>query len=100
MTQLQETGGIVEELNQEKVTVNVESLKRVERKRTYAEVLSNIVTNTVVNEFKAEKSDKDNIMWQNICKANYGLCGYDKIESDDFPIENKIETRKRAKGRG
>ena len=61
-TQLQETGGIVEELNQEKVTVNVESLKRVERKRTYAEVLSNIVTNTVVNEFKAEKSDKDNIM--------------------------------------
>lgn len=62
MTQLQETGGIVEELNQEKVTVNVESLKRVERKRTYAEVLSNIVTNTVVNEFKAEKSDKDNIM--------------------------------------
>ena len=62
MTQLQETGGIVEELNQEKVTVNVESLKRVERKRTYAEVLSNIVTNTVVNELKAEKSDKDNIM--------------------------------------
>ena len=62
MTQLQETGGIVEGLNQEKVTVNVESLKRVERKRTYAEVLSNIVTNTVVNEFKAEKSDKDNIM--------------------------------------
>ena len=62
MTQLQETGGIVEELNQEKVTVNVESLKRVERKRTYAEVLSNIVKNTVVNEFKAEKSDKDNIM--------------------------------------
>ena len=62
MTQLQETGGIVEELNQEKVAVNVESLKRVERKRTYAEVLSNIVTNTVVNEFKAEKSDKDNIM--------------------------------------
>ena len=62
MTQLQETGGIVEELNQEKVTVNVESLKRMERKRTYAEVLSNIVTNTVVNEFKAEKSDKDNIM--------------------------------------
>ena len=62
MTQLQETGGIVEELNQEKVTVNVESLKRVERKRTYAEVLSNIVTNTVVNEFKVEKSDKDNIM--------------------------------------
>ena len=62
MTQLQETGGIVEELNQEKVTVNVESLKRVERKRAYAEVLSNIVTNTVVNEFKAEKSDKDNIM--------------------------------------
>ena len=62
MTQLQETGGIVEELNQEKVTVNVESLKRVGRKRTYAEVLSNIVTNTVVNEFKVEKSDKDNIM--------------------------------------
>ena len=62
MTQLQETGGIVEELNQEKVAVNVESLKRVERKRTYAEVLSNIVTNTVVNEFKAEKSDTDNIM--------------------------------------
>ena len=62
MTQLQETGGIVEELNQEKVTVNLESLKQVERKRTYAEVLSNIVTNTVVNEFKAEKSDKDNIM--------------------------------------
>ena len=62
MTQLQETGGIVEELNQEKVTVNAESLKRVERKRTYAEVLSNIVTNAVVNEFKAEKSDKDNIM--------------------------------------
>ena len=62
VTQLQETGGIVEELNQEKVTVNVESLKRVERKRTYAEVLSNIVTNTVVNELKAEKSDKDNIM--------------------------------------
>ena len=62
MTQLQETGGIVEELNQEKVTVNLESLKQVERKRTYAEVLSNIVTNTVVKEFKAEKSDKDNIM--------------------------------------
>ena len=37
MTQLQETGGITEELHQEKVTVDVESIKGVERKRTYAE---------------------------------------------------------------
>ena len=34
MTQLQKTGGITEELDQEKVTVDVESIKGVERKRT------------------------------------------------------------------
>ena len=37
MTQLQKTGGITEELHQEKVTVDVESIKGVEKKRTYAE---------------------------------------------------------------
>ena len=47
MTQLQKTGGIVEELDQEKVRVNVESLEWVGRKRTYVKVLSKVVSNTV-----------------------------------------------------
>ena len=47
MTQLQKTGGIVEELDQEKVRVNVESLEWVGRKRTCVKVLSKVVSNTV-----------------------------------------------------
>ena len=48
LTQRQKIGAINEELNQEKVTVNAVSLEGVERKRTYAKVLSKVVTNTVV----------------------------------------------------
>ena len=46
ITQLLKNGGIIGELDQEKVTVDIESIEGVERKRTYAEVLSKIVTNT------------------------------------------------------
>ena len=46
ITQLLKNGGITGELDQEKVTVDIESIEGVERKRTYAEVLSKIVTNT------------------------------------------------------
>ena len=94
MTQLQKTGGIVVVLNQEKVTVNVESLEGVERKRTYAEVLSKVVTNRVATNSKLKNIDKDKIMGQNICKASYSLCGYNKIENGDFAIENKMSDRK------
>ena len=65
-TTKQKTGGITEELNQEKVTVNVESIVGVERKITYVEVLSKIVTNTVVTNSKPKNTDKDKIMEPNV----------------------------------
>ena len=57
-------------LNQEKVTVNVESLEGMERKRIYAEVLSEVVTNTVVTNLKLKYTNKDNIMEPNVCEIN------------------------------
>ena len=47
MTQLQKTVGIVQELDQEKVRVNVESLEWVGKKKTYAEVLLKVGSNTI-----------------------------------------------------
>ena len=96
-TAKQKTGGITEELNQEKVTVNVESIVGVERKITYAEVLSKIVTNTVVTNSKPKNTDKDKIMEPNVCKANYSLCEDNKIEGGEnihFTIENKMSDGK------
>ena len=63
MTQLRTTGGIIEESNQEKVTVDVESIEGVERKVTHVEVLSKVVCRGVIessykhsrNKVKAEK---------------------------------------------
>ena len=57
-------------LNQEKVTVNVESLEGMERKRIYAEVLSEVVTNTVVTNLKLKYTNKDNIMEPHVCEIN------------------------------
>ena len=90
-------GGITEELNQEKVTVNVVSLEGVERKRTYAEALSKVVTNTVVTNSRPKNSDRDKIMEPNVCKANASFCGDNKIEGGKnihFAIENKMSDGK------
>ena len=63
MTQLQKTGGIMQELDQEKGTVDAESIEEVERKITYADVLSKVVTNTVGTNSNPKSTDK---------KQNYG----------------------------
>ena len=93
LTQRQKIGGINKELNQEKVTVNVVSLEGVESKRTYAEVLSKVVTKTVVTNSRLKNIDRDKIMEPNVCKANYSFCGDNKIEVEKnirFAIENKM----------
>ena len=93
MTQLQETGGITEELDQKEVTVDADSIKGVERKRTYAEVLSKVVTNTVGTKSNPKNTDKNKIMGKNISKASCTLRGDNKIDdgkSIHFAIENKM----------
>ena len=75
MAQLQTTGGIIEELNQEKITVNVDSLEGVEGETAYAKVPSKVDTNSVVTNSKPKNTNKDKIMEPNICKANFSLCG-------------------------
>ena len=80
-------------MNQEKVTVNVVSLEGVERKGIYAEVLSKVVTNTVVTNSRPKNTDRDKIIEPNVCKANYSFCGDNKIEGGKnirFAIENKL----------
>ena len=89
MTQLQRSGGIVEKLNQEKFTANAESLEGVERKKTYAEVQSKVVPNTVLTYLKLENTDKDKTMEWNVLKANYSLCGDNKIEGGCFELKKK-----------
>ena len=97
LTQRQKIGGINEELNQEKFTVNVVSLEKVERKRAYAEVLLKVVTKTVVTNSRPRNTDRDKIMETNVCKANYNFCGDNKIEGGKnihFAMENKISDGK------
>ena len=98
MTQLQKTGGITEELDQEKVAVDVESTKGVERKRTYAEVLSKVVTNTVGTNSNPKNTDKNKIMETNVSKDSCSLRGDNKIECGKnihFAIENKMSDGKK-----
>ena len=100
MTQVQKTGGIIEELNQEKVTVDVKSLEGVERKRSYAEMLPKVVTNTVGTSWKPKNIDKNKIMEPVESKANYSLCRDNKIEGGKnihFAIENKWSDWKKNK---
>ena len=83
LTQRQKIGGINEELNQEKVTLNLVSLEGVERKRTYAEVLSKVVTKTVVTNLRPKNTDRD----------KNSFCGDNKIEGGKnihFAMENQI----------
>ena len=75
MTQLQTTRGIIEELNWEKITVNVEPLEGVERKTVYAKVLSKVVTNIEATNSRPNNTKKDKIKKQNVCKANSSFCG-------------------------
>ena len=89
MTRLQKTGGIIEELDQEKVTFDVKSIKRVERKRTYAELLSKVVSNTVGTNSKPKNTDKKKTMEPNFSKANCSLRG----ENIHFSIENKMSDK-------
>ena len=58
MTQLQQTGGIIKGLDEEKVEVDVESIQGVGKKRTHAEVLSKVVKNTVGTHSKPKNTDK------------------------------------------
>ena len=93
LTQRQKIGGLNEELNQEKVTLNLVSLEGVELKRTYAEVLSKVVTKTVVTNLRPKNTDRDKIMEPNVCKANYSFCGDNKIEGGKnihFAMENQM----------
>ena len=94
VTQLQKTGGITEKLDQEKATVDVESIKGVERKTTYAEVLSKVVgTNS-----NPKNTDKNKIMETNISKASSSLRRNNKIEGGKnihFAIENKMSDGKK-----
>ena len=48
---------IIEELNQKKLTVNVESLEGLESRRTFGEVLTKVVTNTVITNSKMKNID-------------------------------------------
>ena len=66
MTQLQKTSVIIEKLTQKKITVDVEFLEGVERRRTFDEVLS-------------KNTDNNKIMKPNVSKANNSLCGNSKI---------------------
>ena len=62
MTQLQKTGGIIEELDEEKVEVDVESMEGVGKKKTYVEVLLKVVINTVGTHSKPKNTDNNKIM--------------------------------------
>ena len=98
MTQLRTTGGIIEELDQEKVTVDVESIEGVERKVTYVEVLSKVVTNTVGTKLKPKNTNKNKIMETNVSKAKCNLRGDNEIEGGEnihFAIENKMSNGKK-----
>ena len=55
MTQLQKTGGIIEELDEGKVEDDVESLEGKGKKKTFTKVLSKVVTNTVGTHSKQKK---------------------------------------------
>lgn len=75
----------------------VETLERVERKKTYAKGSSKVVKNTIETNSKLKNTDKDKIIKPNVCKANYNLCGHNKIKGGDntyFAIENKMSDGK------
>ena len=99
MTQLQKTGGIIEELDEEKVEVDVESKEGVGKKKTYVEVLLKVVTNTVGTHSKPKNTDKYKIM-EPLIKANCSLRGYNEIEGGEnihFEIEYKMSDGKKNK---
>ena len=75
ITQLQTIRGIIEELNWEKITVNVKFLEGVERKTVYAKVLSKVVTNLEATNSRPKNTNKDKIKKQIVCKANSSFCG-------------------------
>ena len=75
ITQLQTIRGIIEELNWEKITVNVKFLEGVERKTVYAKVLSKVVTNIEATNSRPKNTNKDKIKKQIVCKANSSFCG-------------------------
>ena len=75
----------------------VETLERVERKKTYAKGSSKVVKNTIETNSKLKNTDKDKIIKPNVCKANYNVCGHNKIKGGDntyFAIENKMSDGK------
>ena len=99
MTQLQKTGGIIEELDEEKVEVDVKSKEGVGKKKTYVEVLLKVVTNTVGTHSKPKNTDKYKIM-EPLIKANCSLRGYNEIEGGEnihFEIEYKMSDGKKNK---
>ena len=98
MKELQMSGGIIEELDGEKVEVDVESIEEVGKKIIYAEVLSKVVTNTVRTHSKPKNTDKNKIMEPNVSNANCNLRWDNKIEGGEnihFAMENKISDGKK-----
>ena len=81
---------IIEELNQKKLTVNVESLEGLEKRRTFGEVLTKVVTNTVITNSKMKNTAEEKSMERNVYKANYSLRSDNEIEGSNFARENKI----------
>ena len=81
---------IIEKLNQKKLTVNVESLEGLEKRRTFGEVLTKVVTNTVITNSKMKNTDEEKSMERNVYKANYSLRSDNEIEGSNFARENKI----------
>ena len=89
---------IFEELDEEKNEVDVESIEGVEKKKTYAEVLSKVVTNTIETHSKPKNIDKNKIMEPNVSRVNCSLRGDNKIEDGEnihFAIENKMPDGKK-----
>ena len=65
----------------------------MERKRTYAEVLSKVVTNIAETNSNPKNTDKKKIMEANISKASCSFHAGNKIaggENIHFAIENKM----------
>ena len=63
-----------------KVAINVESLEGVERQRTYVEVLSKVVANTVVTNSKPKNTNKNKTMNWMFLRPILVCVGAQKIE--------------------
>ena len=99
LSQLQKTGEIIEELNQEMVKVDIETLRKVGKKETICRnAIKSSYKNTVETNSKPKSTDKNEIMEPVVSKANNSLCGDNKIEGGKnihFAIENKLPDRKK-----